>query len=323
MKLEQLEQVVEVAKTGSISKAATNLLLSQPGLSTSIKQLECELEADLFIRTKKGVELTEVGSSFVEYAKRILEQVNNLGKLGKKTNSDAVQTLSVAHGHFRYASVVMAMLMNKHKDDGSRFVMRNGINADVIDWVSDGICDIGLITVSDISSFKQLTKFKELQYQVVYSPSPKVIIGTGHPLFYSPRTEVSIDEISKYPQVSYDETAAKNYFRSVYLQTNSDNLRMIVTDRASLYEMLEFTPCYSFGFSNDIVYGNIPRQQKTRTLQIISNSRKQYHVVYVTSANMESLPLAKEYIELLTDVCTRENFWELHPDITIDPSKQP
>lgn len=56
MKLEQLVYAVEIANTQSISKAADNLLLSQPGLSTSIKQLEYELGAELFIRTGKGVD---------------------------------------------------------------------------------------------------------------------------------------------------------------------------------------------------------------------------------------------------------------------------
>lgn len=83
MKLEQLVHVVEVANTQSISKAASNLLLSQPGLSSSIKQLEYELGADLFVRNPKGVELTPVGSSFVDKAKKILEQVDSLGKMCK------------------------------------------------------------------------------------------------------------------------------------------------------------------------------------------------------------------------------------------------
>ena len=144
MKLEQLVHVVEVANTQSISKAASNLLLSQPGLSASIKQLEYELGTELFVRSKKGVELTAVGSSFVIYAKRVLEQVDAMEALCKEQSKPVCPTLSVAACHFRFASAAVAMLLKKHRNDGARFVVRNGVSSDCIDWVADGVCDIGL-----------------------------------------------------------------------------------------------------------------------------------------------------------------------------------
>jgi len=327
MKLEQLEQVIEIAKTHSISKAATNLLLSQPGLSLSMKQLEGELGADLFIRTKKGVELTDVGSSFVEQAKRILEQINSLEMLGKGNMPHITQTLSVANGRYRFAVLVMAMMINKHKDDGSRFVLREGINGDCIDWVADGICDLGLIGYkrSEEQEFKQLMKMKQLQHHIICQPTTKVVIGAGHPLYNAPISEISEEEMEKYPLILYDETAGGNYYRSVYYShVNSDrkNLRAIVTDRSAWYDLLEFTEAYALGASNDIVYRNIPRQSRTRSLTL-KNSKKESCIAIIHSHNVESLPLAKEYIELITDVYTKPDFWALHPDLTINPSKQP
>lgn len=324
MKLEQLEQVVEVANTRSISKAATNLFLSQPSLSTSIKQLETELGADIFNRTRRGVELTPFGMTFVKYAEKILEQVDSLGSLCKENLPLVSQTLSVANGHFRFASVVTAMLLNRHREDGARFILRNGINSDVIDWVAQGVCDIGIISfkLGEEKEFKQLMKTKRLRYQQIYQPPSRVIIGEGHPLFHTTVTEVDYSELAKYPLISYDDAAVKSYLRSAYIRAASDNLRVIVTDRASMYEMLEFTDGYSFGLSNDTVYENVPRHQKTRTLKL-RNNRVQHAIAWIASANVEFMPLGKEYIELLTDVCTRKDFWELHPDITIEPGKQP
>ena len=49
---------LEVAKTGSISKATESLYVSQPAVSYSVKTLEEQLECKLFNRTAKGVELT-------------------------------------------------------------------------------------------------------------------------------------------------------------------------------------------------------------------------------------------------------------------------
>lgn len=63
MKLEQIEQVVEIARQKSISQAAGNLFISQPSLSLSIQHLEEELGEPLFIRSNKGVRLTPLGRS--------------------------------------------------------------------------------------------------------------------------------------------------------------------------------------------------------------------------------------------------------------------
>lgn len=67
----------EVAKEGNITKASENLLISQPAVSKSIKSLENQLGGTLFIRTKKGVILTEEGKEFYNYIKYAIEYINN------------------------------------------------------------------------------------------------------------------------------------------------------------------------------------------------------------------------------------------------------
>ena len=67
----------EVAKTGNITKAANNLLISQPAISKSIKNLESQLGGQLFIRTKRGVILTDEGKEFYNYISKAIEYINN------------------------------------------------------------------------------------------------------------------------------------------------------------------------------------------------------------------------------------------------------
>lgn len=66
-----------VATLGNITKAAETLYISQPAVTKSIKQLENSLGGALFIRTKKGVTLTEEGKVLLEYVKNILEEAKN------------------------------------------------------------------------------------------------------------------------------------------------------------------------------------------------------------------------------------------------------
>lgn len=66
-----------VAITGNITKAAEKLYISQPAVTKSIKQLENSLGGALFIRTKKGVTLTEEGKVLLKYVKNILDEAKN------------------------------------------------------------------------------------------------------------------------------------------------------------------------------------------------------------------------------------------------------
>ena len=66
-----------VAKYGNITKAADELMISQPAISKCIKLLEDQLGGQLFIRTKRGVVLTEEGKEFYKYIKHAIEYINN------------------------------------------------------------------------------------------------------------------------------------------------------------------------------------------------------------------------------------------------------
>ena len=72
IELYQLEQLVTIAKAGTISKAAEILLISQPGLTRSIQRLEDELGLKLFDRKKNKITLNDNGIMAVEYAKKYL-----------------------------------------------------------------------------------------------------------------------------------------------------------------------------------------------------------------------------------------------------------
>lgn len=66
----------EVAKSGNISKAADALYISQPAVSKSISRLEQSLNHTLFLRSKKGVKLTEEGSTLFEYLRQAFDSID-------------------------------------------------------------------------------------------------------------------------------------------------------------------------------------------------------------------------------------------------------
>ncbi|WP_018988696.1 LysR substrate-binding domain-containing protein [Aromatoleum toluclasticum] len=87
MELRQLRYVIAIAKSGSLSKAAGQVFVAQSALSHQLAQLEEELGAPLFHRSRRGVEPTEAGRIFLAHATAILRQVE-----------DARLAVQAAHG---------------------------------------------------------------------------------------------------------------------------------------------------------------------------------------------------------------------------------
>ncbi|MGC0380745.1 LysR family transcriptional regulator [Streptomyces sp. SAI-129] len=77
MELRHLQHFVAVAEDQHFTRAAERLLVSQSGLSASIRALERELRAPLFVRTTRRVTLTEAGRALLGEAQRILAQVRS------------------------------------------------------------------------------------------------------------------------------------------------------------------------------------------------------------------------------------------------------
>ena len=71
MTLQQLVYAVKIADTKSMNKAAAELYVSQPALSSTIRDLEEELNIELFIRTNRGIVITAEGDEFLSYARQM------------------------------------------------------------------------------------------------------------------------------------------------------------------------------------------------------------------------------------------------------------
>ena len=94
MTLQQLHYVVEVADCKSMNKAAEKLFITQPTLSSTIKDLEKEININIFIRSNRGIILTSEGEEFLGYARQML-QIDTLIILHQKRN--LVYQCSIIH----------------------------------------------------------------------------------------------------------------------------------------------------------------------------------------------------------------------------------
>src|SRR5215472_12485616 len=77
MQLAQIEGFLEVARRGTVSRAAENLFVTQPSLTARLLSLEQELGEPLFVRTRQGMRLTDAGRAFLPYAERAMRTLRD------------------------------------------------------------------------------------------------------------------------------------------------------------------------------------------------------------------------------------------------------
>lgn len=149
MKLIQLVQMVEISKTGSMNKAAQNLFISQPNLSASMKDLENELNASIFTRSHKGVELTNIGKKVLKYAKSILKDVENIKTLTTNDSEKNLLTLNISAPTLLFVQDVFSKLCLKYASHPAKFNLRTGNNPDIINDLVLKKSNLGIVVFSN------------------------------------------------------------------------------------------------------------------------------------------------------------------------------
>ena len=201
MKLEQLKYVLAVYETGSISKAAKKLYLSQPNISNAIKNLEKELNFPIFERTDNGIIFTEKGMSLIYHIQAIQDELHYIDRLAEGKSSRVFRLLNprctpVEDAFFR--------LYQEHYDEKKfRFVIQGAHQYEAIEMLSSKQADIAIIVSSDINapSIQEELARKSLLYRSMYQMPCNVNLSENHPL--ADRDPFPFDELKNYPYIDY------------------------------------------------------------------------------------------------------------------------
>lgn len=181
MDFNQLRYIVEIVETGSISKAANNLFVSQPNLSNQITNLENEIGKNIFYRSNKGVTLTSYGVEVYHYAKSIVKQFEIVeNKLLTKSNDNKVKIASFGSEIINYQFFEVCKKFNA---DNYEFELCEAGVEEAIEKVATKDCDLGIIIYSQFQR-KNLLKYltvEDLELQDLFVGQMKVHISTNNP----------------------------------------------------------------------------------------------------------------------------------------------
>ncbi len=180
MNFNQLRYIVEIVETGSISKAASNLFISQPNLSNQITNLENEIGKKIFYRNNRGVTLTSYGVEVYHYAKSIVKQFEIVeNKLLTKSNENKIKIASFGSEviNFQFFEVC-----RRYNNENYEFELCESGVEESIEKVIQRDCDIGIIIYSDFQRKKllQYLAAEELELQDLFAGQMKVHMSKNH-----------------------------------------------------------------------------------------------------------------------------------------------
>lgn len=145
MNLKQLEAFVKVVETGSFSKAAKELYLTQPTVSAHISALEKELKVRLFIRNTKEVTMSEAGQELYKYARQIFElecQIEKHFNVRGKNRSGHSITIAASTIPAQYLLPDVLMEFKKRYPD-EQFKLVEADSSEVVAQIVNGLADVG------------------------------------------------------------------------------------------------------------------------------------------------------------------------------------
>lgn len=238
MTIQQLNYVIIISEMGSLNKASEVLYIAQPSLTSAIQELEKELGITIFNRTARGVTLTNDGEEFIQYARQVVQQYDRLlEKFGKGNSPRKKFGISTQHYSFAVKSFVE---MVKQYDTGEyEFAIRETKTREVIDDVSTGKSELGLLYFSDFNrkALEKLLRSNGLEFHHLIDCDAYVYLWKGHPL--AQKDVIRFEELADYPCLSFEQGAASSFYFAEEILTTSEYPRTIKTnDRATMLNLM-------------------------------------------------------------------------------------
>ena len=238
MTLQQLKYIVEVADKGSITEAAKNLFISQPSLSASIKELEAEIKTTIFVRTNRGITVSNEGADFLGYARQILQQVV-LVEDRYINATPSKQRFSVSTHHYTFAANAFVDLIKEFGGDEYEFTFRETKTYDIIEDVKSLQSELGIIYLSSFNEhiIRKYLNESNLIFSELFVATPHIFICKENPL--ASRSSVTIDDLEDLPYLEYEQGEHNSfYFSEEILSTLNHKKTIKVSDRAAVVNLL-------------------------------------------------------------------------------------
>ena len=244
MNILHVKYAVEVSKLGSLNKAAEKLLVAQPNISRSIKELESDIGITIFHRTTKGVVLTPDGEEFINYAKSILKHIDDVEKIYRhgapkkqKFSVSVPRACYIADAFVNFSkSISHAPSEVFYKETNSQRTINNVLNNDY---------KLGIIRYAENYEkfFKAMLEEKGLVHEMIAEFSYVLLLNKDNPL--ASKENITFDDLTSYIEIAHADPYVPSLpLSKVVKEELPDNIdrRIFIFERASQFDLLSENP---------------------------------------------------------------------------------
>ncbi len=295
MTIQQCKCVLEIAKFGSINKAAKNLFVAQTSVSFAVKTLEQELGIQIFERSNRGVILTDEGAEFVRYASQIVEQSDFI--LSRYSGKRKKKRLSVSTQHYDFVAEMFGKLLHEYQGEELRFSLKEIKTYDIITDVENAVSELGVLAIkaSDRKLMERFLSERRITFVPLIKTLPHVYVRKDHPLAKEER--ITQDKLERYPYISYEQGSHNNSFFVEELGEIGNRTKCVeITDRATLMNFLLVSDCYTVGtgiMTSKLNGGNI--------VSVPLESEEWYFIGYIVKEETRLGELTQKLIDMLIE----------------------
>ena len=238
MTIQQLKYIITISENGSLNKAAEVLFITQPSLTSAVRELEKELGITLFNRGGKGVTLTNDGTEFLQYARQVVAQYDRL--LEKYGRSGTLRKkFGISTQHYSFAVKSFVEMVKQFDTDEYEFAVRETKTSEVIEDVTTGKSEVGILYLSDFNrkAIGKFLKTNQLEFHPLIQCEPYVYLWKGHPL--AKQKSIRLAELRDYPCLSFEQGAGGSFYFAEEILSTYDYIRTIkATDRATMLNLM-------------------------------------------------------------------------------------
>lgn len=240
MELRQLKYFVKVAESLSFSEAAKALFVTQSTLSQQIKQLEDEMQTQLFQRNSHGVVLTEAGAELLPYARETLRAADSCFDRLHDLQQLLAGTLNigVTYTFSPILTETLAEFMKKYPHVKLNICYKP--MAELMDM-------LGRREVDFVLAFKPSEPYENIESHVLFDNRLAAVVHKGHPL--AGRGHVSLEELARYDLAlparglqargAFDKVMARYFCRlRVRIELNEANILLKLVRSSNLVTLL-------------------------------------------------------------------------------------
>ncbi|MBE6733000.1 MAG: LysR family transcriptional regulator [Ruminococcaceae bacterium] len=244
MNLLHMKHALEVAKAGTLSKASEVLLIAAPNISRSIKELEADLGITIFDRTQNGMKLTPEGEEFINFAKEILGQIDEVEKF-YKAGTPKKQKFSISVPRACYISEAFAKFSKVLSKDAAEVFYKETNSQRTIHNMLNNDYKLGIIRYAENYDkyFKAMLDEKGIQYELVTEFTYSLIMSIDSPL--AQRQEITFNDLADYIEIAHaDPYVPSMPLSKVVKEELPDNIdrRIFIFERASQFDLLSLNP---------------------------------------------------------------------------------